>query len=178
MGGVNKNIVELAGRIASGFVTHPTNSHPRYLRELCRPGLEVGAHQAGRSVNDVELVVGTQWILGRTQDDLDERREHNRRLLAFLYSTPAYERTLDLFGWTDLAAQLRSLIRDQRWDDLSDVISDEMLDTLVPQATYEHLADVAMEWFGELAAGILVAPPPNSDNDDLLRGAIQELRSR
>ena len=178
MGGVNKNIVELAGRIASGFVTHPTNSHPRYLSELCRPGLEVGAHQVGRSVDDVELVVGTQWILGRTQDDLDERREHNRRLLAFLYSTPAYERTLDLFGWTDLATQLRSLIRDQRWDDLSDVISDEMLDTLVPQATYEHLADVAMEWFGELADGILVAPPPNSDNDDLLRRAIQELRSR
>jgi alkanesulfonate monooxygenase SsuD/methylene tetrahydromethanopterin reductase-like flavin-dependent oxidoreductase (luciferase family) len=132
----------------------------------------------GRSVDDVELVVGTQWILGRTQDDLEERREHNRRLLAFLYSTPAYERTLDLFGWTDLAAQLRSLIRDQRWDDLSQVISDEMLDTLVPQATYEHLADVAMEWFGELADGILVAPPPNSDNDDLLRRAIQELRSR
>lgn len=53
-----------------------------------------------------------------------------------------------------------------------------MLDTLVPQATYEHVADVAMEWFGELADGILVAPPPNSDNDDLLRRAIQELRSR
>ncbi|MEY3797735.1 MAG: hypothetical protein RLZZ170_1749, partial [Actinomycetota bacterium] len=178
MGGVNKKLVELAGQIADGFVTHPTNSHPRYLRELCRPGLSTGAQQASRSVDEVELVVGTQWILGRTQDDLDERREHNRRLLAFLYSTPAYERTLELFGWSELAPQLRSLIRDQRWNDLSTLITDEVLDTLVPQSTYDELPNVARSWFGDLVTGILVAAPPDDSNDHLLSKAIQELRSR
>jgi probable F420-dependent oxidoreductase len=178
MGGVNKKLVELAGQIADGFVTHPTNSHPRYLRELCRPGLSTGAQQASRSVDEVELVVGTQWILGRTQDDLDERREHNRRLLAFLYSTPAYERTLELFGWSELAPQLRSLIRDQRWNDLSTLITDEVLDTLVPQATYDELPNVARSWFGDLVTGILIAAPPDDSNDHLLSKAIQELRSR
>lgn len=177
MGGVNRNLVRMAGRIADGFVTHPTNSHPRYLRELCRPGLEEGATDAGRSIDDIEIVVGTQWILGVTQADLDERREHNRRLLAFLYSTPAYERTLDLFGWTDLAAQLRALIREGRWGDLSTLITDEVLDTLVPQATYAELPHVAQQWFGSLVSGILVAPPPETTNDDLLRHAVHELRS-
>jgi len=178
MGGVNKKLVELAGQIADGFVTHPTNSHPRYLRELCRPSLSTGAQQANRSVDEVELVVGTQWILGRTQDDLNERREHNRRLLAFLYSTPAYERTLELFGWSELAPQLRSLIRDQRWNDLSTLVTDEVLDTLVPQATFAQLPDVATQWFNGLANGILVAAPPDDANDQLLSEAIQELRSR
>jgi hypothetical protein len=116
--------------------------------------------------------VGTQWILGRTQDDLDERREHNRRLLAFLYSTPAYERTLELFGWSELAPQLRSLIRDQRWNDLSTLITDEVLDTLVPQATFAQLPDIAIEWFNGLANGILVAAPPDDANDQLLQRAI------
>lgn len=177
MGGVNKNLVRMAGRIADGFVTHPTNSHPRYLRELCRPGLAEGAAEVGRTIDQIEIVVGTQWILGVTQSDLDERREHNRRLLAFLYSTPAYERTLDLFGWTELAAQLRALIREGRWGDLSTLVTDDVLDTLVPQATYDQLPRVADEWFGSLASGILVAPPPETTNDELLRRAVHELRS-
>ena len=177
MGGVNKKLVELAGQIADGFVTHPTNSHPRYLRELCRPGLQMGADASGRNLSNIELVVGTQWILGKTQSDLDERREHNRRLLAFLYSTPAYERTLELFGWSELAQQLRALIREQRWNDLSNLVTDEVLDTLVPQATYDRLPQVAREWFGGLADGILIAPPPNPTHDAPLRAAVAAIKS-
>jgi probable F420-dependent oxidoreductase len=176
MGGVNRRLLETAGCIADGFVTHPTNSHPRYLREVCRPGLESGAASVGRSVDDIELVVGTQWILGATSDELDERREHNRRLLAFLYSTPAYERTLELFGWSDLAGRLRSLIRDSRWDDLARLVTDEVLDTLVPQATFADLPRVANEWFGGLVAGVLVAPPPGREHDEALAAAVAELR--
>ncbi len=176
MGGVNKKLVETAGAIADGFVTHPTNSHPRYLREVCRPGLSAGADRVGRSVDDVELVVGTQWILGATRADIDERREHNRRLLAFLYSTPAYERTLELFGWADLAGRLRALIREQRWEDLAGLVTDDVLDTLVPQATYDELPDVATEWFGGLVDGLLVAPPPSDEHDRLLASAVDRLR--
>ena len=176
MGGVNKKLVETAGAIADGFVTHPTNSHPRYLREVCRPGLAAGAARAGRDVAQVELVVGTQWILGVTRADIDERREHNRRLLAFLYSTPAYERTLELFGWSDLAGRLRALIREQRWSDLADLVTDDVLDTLVPQATYDELPDVAQDWFGDTADGILVAPPPNDEHDRQLAAAVARLR--
>lgn len=176
MGGVNKRLVRTAGEIADGFVTHPTNSHPRYLRELCRPGLNEGAAASARDPRDIELVVGTQWILGVTHADLDERREHNRRLLAFLYSTPAYERTLELFGWSELAGRLRALIREDRWSDLSTLVTDDVLDTLVPQATYDQLANVAREWFGDVADGILVAPPPDTTNDALLREALADLR--
>ena len=178
MGGVNKKLVETAGAIADGFVTHPTNSHPRYLREVCRPGLAAGAARADRSVDDIELVVGTQWILGATRADIDERREHNRRLLAFLYSTPAYERTLELFGWAELAGRLRALIREQRWGDLANLVTDDVLDTLVPQATYDELPDVALEWFGDTADGILVAPPPDDEHDRKLAAAVERLRSR
>lgn len=178
MGGVNSRLLELAGAVADGFVTHPTNSHPRYLTEICRPGLERGARSVGRSIDDVEIVTGTQWIIGRTAADLVERREHNRRLLAFLYSTPAYERTLELFGWDDLAPRLRSLIREARWNDLADLVTDEVIDTLVPQATYAELADVAVEWFGGSSDGVLVTPPPDRTDDLDLARAVAELKSR
>jgi len=177
MGGVNKKLVELAGRLADGFVTHPTNSHPRYLRDLCLPGLEAGASAVGRQRSDIEVVVGTQWVLGATAADLAERREHNRRLLAFLYSTPAYERTLELFGWAELAGRLRALIREQRWSDLSTLVTDEVLSTLIPQATYDRLPSVVDEWFGGLADGVLIAPPPEDTHDAVLRATILAVRT-
>lgn len=176
LGGVNRGIVALAGRVAAGFVTHPTNSHPRYLRELCLPELERGAAAAGRTLADIEVVAGTQWMLGNSLAELDERREHNRRLLAFLYSTPAYERTLDLFGWTELAGRLRALIREGRWDDLRGLVTDEVLDALVPQATYAELPAVAEEWFAGLAGGLLVAPPPDPTDDAAFADALTALK--
>ena len=45
LGGVNAGICELAGEVADGFVTHPTNSSPRYLETLCRPALTAGAQR-------------------------------------------------------------------------------------------------------------------------------------
>ena len=66
-------------------------------------------------------------------------RERQRRLLAFLYSTPAYAPTLELYGWAELGPRLRELIRHDRWDDLAGVLSDEVLDTLVPCGTFDEL---------------------------------------
>ena len=43
LGGVNAGMCQLAGELADGFVTHPTNSNPRYLRSICLPNLAVGA---------------------------------------------------------------------------------------------------------------------------------------
>ena len=178
MGGVNSSLLRAAGELAEGFVTHPTNSHPRYLAEVCRPGLESGAHSVRRALNDIEIVTGTQWILEGDVEALAGRREHNRQLLAFLYSTPAYERTLELFGWKDLAGVLRSIIRENKWDDLRNHISDEVLDTLVPQATYDELPQVARQWFSGLCDGLLIAPPPDQKYDALLAPAIAELQGR
>ena len=84
------------GAVAGGFVTHPTNSNPRYLLERCLPALAEGAAHAGRDLrrDGFELVVGTSVVTGSTRDAVLAERERQRRLLAFLYSTPAYAPTL------------------------------------------------------------------------------------
>ena len=40
LGGVQRKACALAGAVADGFVSHPTNSNPRYLRETCLPALD------------------------------------------------------------------------------------------------------------------------------------------
>lgn len=176
LGGVGPRSCRLAGRVADGFVTHPTNSNPRYLVEVCRTALAEGAAEAGRSLDDLELIAGTQVITGADAERLDAERERQRRLLAFLYSTPAYRRTLELYGWEHLAGALQDLIRHDRWEELGSLITDEVIDTLVPTARMEELPDLLLERFGNLCDGVLLSVPADPDLDAPLSRAISRLQ--
>lgn len=176
LGAVNARLTEVAGELCDGLVTHPTNSSPRFLREVTLPALEAGAARTGRSLDGFELVAGTQVITGRDAAELAVAREGSRRSLAFLYSTPAYWRTLELYGWPDLGHRLRELTREGRWDDLSEVVTDEVLDTLVPQATYEEVAAVLLERYGGLAQGVGFPLPDDPDRDDEVAAVVRRLQ--
>jgi probable F420-dependent oxidoreductase len=177
LGGVNAGICELAGELADGFVTHPTNSSPRYLQTLCRPAMAVGAARAGRLLDDLELVCGTQVITGSTPEQLEAERERQRRLFAFLYSTPAYRRTLELYGWQDLAGQLQAMIRAERWADLHRVVTDEILDTLIPTAPLDQLAPLLAQRFRALADAVLLSPSSDWADDEALTDVIAQLHA-
>ena len=70
LGGVQRRACALAGAVADGFVSHPTNSNPRYLRETCLPALAEGARAAGRDLDadGFETVIGTSVITGASPD--------------------------------------------------------------------------------------------------------------
>ncbi|MDI2131166.1 TIGR03617 family F420-dependent LLM class oxidoreductase [Yinghuangia seranimata] len=176
LGGVNRAMCELAGELADGFVTHPTNSDPRYLERICRPGLAAGAARAGRSADALELVAGTQLVVGATRADLDRERERQRRLFAFLYSTPAYRRTLELYGWADLQEKLAALIRDDQWDRLAALVTDDVLETLVPMGTYAELPGLVRDRWGGLAGSVTIPLPADPAHDPLVAEAVAELR--
>ncbi len=176
LGGVNAGVCELAGERAAGFVTHPTNSNRRYLEAICLPHLRAGAERAGRP--SPPLVVSPAVITGATSEDVAVERERQRRLLAFLYSTPAYRRTLELHGWEDLAGELQALVRADRWDDLPAVVTDEVLDVLLPTGTYDELAPVLVERFGDVADGLVLGPQPDAANDEAVAGLVAAIRAR
>lgn len=165
LGGVNEKACELAGEIADGFVTHPTNSHPRFIRERIAPALSHG--EMRRANTHVPIIGAIPIVTGRTSTDVATSRVHQRAVLAFLYSTPAYRRTLELFGWESLGSELQSLTRRGDWNSLDSLLTDEVLDELVPQATWAELPDVLGSWFGGVVDGLLIQPPadPRDDHD-------------
>ena len=173
LGGVQWRACALAGAVADGFVSHPTNSNPRYLRETCLPALAEGARSAGRDLgrDGFETVIGTPVITGSSAGAVRAERERQRRLLAFLYSTPAYAPTLELHGWDDLGPRLRELIRHDRWEELAGVLSDDVLDTLVPCGTFDELPHLLLERFAGLGQGLVMSPPAD-DRDDAAFGAV------
>jgi probable F420-dependent oxidoreductase len=180
LGGVQRRACALAGAVADGFVSHPTNSNPRYLRETCLPALAEGAAEAGRDLgaSGFEVVVGTGVITGASPAALAAERERQRRLLAFLYSTPAYAPTLELYGWPELGPRLRELIRRDRWEDLGAVLSDQVLDTLVPSGTFDELPGVLLGRFAGLGQGLLMNPPADPAHDDAFAGVVAAVQAR
>ncbi|HVT41613.1 MAG TPA: TIGR03617 family F420-dependent LLM class oxidoreductase [Acidimicrobiales bacterium] len=179
LGGVQRRACELAGALADGFVSHPTNSNPRYLEATCLPALAAGAARVGRDLgaDGFETVIGTAVITGPTGDAVLAERERQRRLLAFLYSTPAYAPTLELYGWDDLGPRLRDLIRHDRWGDLGQVLSDEVLDTLVPCGTFTELPSILIDRFAGLGQGIVMSPPPDTGDDSAFGRVVEAIRA-
>ncbi|MGW9206435.1 TIGR03617 family F420-dependent LLM class oxidoreductase [Embleya sp. NPDC055664] len=175
LGGVGRGMCALAGELADGLVTHPTNSNPRYLRTLARPAVAEGRARAS-APRRFELVAGTQLIAGPDRAALDAERERQRRLFAFLYSTPAYRGTLDLYGWGELQDRLGAMIRRDAWAETGRLVTDEVLDTLVPMATYEELPDLITARWAGLADAVTVPLPGDPAHDGRIRDVVRALR--
>jgi probable F420-dependent oxidoreductase len=165
LGGVNDNAIRLAGEVADWFVTHPTNSHPRFLRDRALPRLAEGINTANRTSNDVQVAIAIPYITGPDQSAVDQSRESQRAVLGFLYSTPAYRRTLELFGWDDLGAQLQLMTRSGDWSQLGALMTDEVLDALIPSGTWGELPSVINDWFGGLVDAVLIQPSDNYNDE-------------
>ena len=125
---------------------------------------------AGRSTTGAASTSAT----GATAADVAAQREVCRRSLAFYYSTPPYWPPLQLFGWEELGPKLREMTFENKWDAMGSLISDEMVDTLVPQASYDDLPDVLIEWYGTAPYSMSVPVP----DDPRLDGEVSKVIAR
>jgi len=175
LGGVNPGMTRLAGEIADGFMTHPTNTSPRYLREITRRDMVAGSGRAGRDPNGVDLIASTFVATGPTREIVRAERERLREYLGFLYSSPQYWRTLDLHGWQDVGPRLHQLSRAGNWAEMKHAIDDEILDRLVAAGTYDEIAPTLHEWYEGLAGGITLRMPEDPQHDDGLGRVIRTL---
>ena len=176
-GAVGPAMTRMLGRVADGMITHPTNTPPAYIREVCLPRLQGGLEQARRSPADFRLVLGSLIATGRDESAVAAAWERQRRLLGFLYSTPAYWPSLELFGWEDKGRQLLDLTRENRWQDLGSIVTDAMLTQFVPRGTYDEIAAVLRERYAGLADSITFPLPEDPTDDALAAAAIARLRS-
>ncbi len=127
--GVGPRMTAVAGEVADGFLVHPVNSR-RSLQELTLPALAEGATRAGRSLDGFEVVCVTIVVTGRTEEEMTASREAVRRQLAFYGTTPAYQAVFALHGHGDLRPELARLARDDRWDDMTGLIEDDLLEAI------------------------------------------------
>jgi hypothetical protein len=176
MGAVGPLMTRSVGEVADAMQTHPTNSEPRYLREVTRPKLAEGLERAGRDVH-IELIAGPLIATGATRDAIDQEIRGARESLVFTLSTPAYWPTLEYHGWREVGEKLRQYTREGRWQEMDELVSDEVASTLIASAHYDEIADVLLDQYKGVADRILFPVPADPANDDAARKVIEKLRA-
>lgn len=156
---VGPRMLRVAAQVADGLIAHPLSSR-RLLCERILPTIREVRVELGRT-DDFELSCPVLVVTGSSDAELARARESVRKQIAFYASTPAYRPALDLYGEGGTADRLRALSVQQRWDDMTDLVSDELLREFSVEAPAAALCDVLRERFtGVLDRVALYAPYP------------------
>ena len=144
--------------------------------EVVLPRLREGAARSGRDLESFKLVLGSLVATGPDAASVAQEREKWRRMLGFLYSTPAYWPSLELFGWQDRGEQLLAMTRENRWDRMREIIDDEMLDAFIPCGTYADIPAELERRFGGLSGYVTLMMPEDPALDTQLAAVVATLR--
>jgi probable F420-dependent oxidoreductase len=100
---VNETMARMAGKHADGVLGHPMTS-PDYVREVLRPAVELGAADAGRPAEAVEV---TTSVILQMSADRDLARREAALQIGFYATTRTYRPVLAVHGFEDRLEPLR-----------------------------------------------------------------------
>jgi probable F420-dependent oxidoreductase len=165
--GVNTGLARLAGEVADGFHVHPLNS-PHYLGEVLIPAIESGAAQRGRSRADIALSVSAFVVTS------PEERAFTQQQIAFYASTPSYRRVFASHGWEEIAEALSGHASRGKWEQMPELISEEILRTFAVVADPGEVSVALRERYEGLADRLnLYIPFRPGERDDFWRGVVR-----
>ena len=178
LGAVGPKMLALVGEVADGMHTHPTNTSTRYLREAILPNVAAGAEKRDPALGRPLICANELVAAGSDAATVAAERERFRSTLAFVFSTPAYWPSLDLFGWKDVGERLLALTREGRWKDMAAALPDHVLDEFLVSGRYEELPDALASRFGGLVDRITLTVPSDPKNDAACAKSIAAIRAR
>lgn len=177
LGAIGPKMSTVAGEVADKVVAHPTNSSPSYLRDAMAPKLEEGAKRSCREVSAIEVIANPMTATGPDEAAVQVERDAAREVLTFTYSTPAYWATLEHHGWGEVGRTLLEKARSGDWAGMNGLISDEMLDVLVPSATYDGIAQDLLTRYEGAADAISLRMPRDPGDDEAFSEVVAALQT-
>ena len=117
--------------------------HPREARAgvgASRRGLERGLARSGRTRRDIEIICPTLTVTADGEAEFERVKLAARKHLAFYGSTPAYRPTLECHGWEALHDELNRLSKQGRWDHMTGLVDDEVLETIAVVGPRDEIA--------------------------------------
>jgi len=182
LGAVGDKMIALAAEVGDGLMAHPTNTSPLYVQKKLQPNLQAGMMKAGKSPSDVKLMLATQIAVGLTDEVVAQQREKQRELIAFLYSTPAYWPSLELFGLQQgeegLGRQLQLLTRENKWKEMTKLIDDDLLDKVIVSGRYDQIAEKLKKHYQGISDWITFPVPEKADEAEATASVIWDLQDQ
>lgn len=135
---VGPAMTRVAGRVADGLLPHAFTT-PEYVRAVTIPNLAKGAEQAGRDVTEIEVAAGGMVALAGSEAYLEKELLALRERIAFYGSTRTYASVFETHGLEDLGAELHRLSIKNRWSEMADAISLDVVRLFVTAGTWDSL---------------------------------------
>jgi alkanesulfonate monooxygenase SsuD/methylene tetrahydromethanopterin reductase-like flavin-dependent oxidoreductase (luciferase family) len=111
-----------------------------YLKENIIPNIEIGARRAGKTRADLSLACAVFVVVGRDEQEIRANAALVKSQIAFYASTPSYASVMDIHGWGDIREELSKMASTGRWNEMGDVITNDMLNEFAVIAAPEELA--------------------------------------
>jgi probable F420-dependent oxidoreductase len=143
---VGERMTEVAGEVADGMLAHGFTTE-RYLREVTAPALERGLATSGRVRGDVEISYPGLVVTGTDEAGFEAAARAVKTQLAFYGSTPAYLPVLELHGWGDLHVELNRLSKRGAWEEMADLIDDDVLNAFAVVGELDDIAGLVLRRF-------------------------------
>lgn len=153
--GVNEYNIRLAGELCDGLAMHAFNT-PDYTDEVIAPTVAEGADREDRALEDVSLSASPFVVTGETDEEREQTRAEVKRRIAFYGSTRTYHDVLDHHGWRSVGEELHDLSKEQRWDEMTELITDEMVSAFAIEAPPDELLARAEDVYGGIADRVVL----------------------
>tara|TARA_B100000579_G_scaffold235225_1_gene192877 strand:- start:5056 stop:6129 length:1074 start_codon:yes stop_codon:yes gene_type:complete len=172
---INTNMCAVVGEVADGIRLHPVCS-PKYIEEVMIPAVAKGSARSGRNPHQVDWCMKPLVATAPDDASLAEVAESVRARVGFYLATPAYKAAFEVHGWEDKVDHAASLSREQRWDEIPELVDDDMFHTIATIGTYDEIASLLNARFGRLIDRIEFSIPVNNPDDEItMRTMINEL---
>ncbi len=132
LGAFNRGMLGVAGRVADGVLGHGLFTD-RYWHERVHPRLEESAKRVGR---DSAALRRWGWLITAVDDGDPARAAADaRRMIAFYLSVKTYDSLVELHGWQEPVAAIRSAFANGDTDGMAEADTVEMLDAIAIHVT-------------------------------------------
>jgi len=158
---VGPRMTEVAASVADGVIAHGFSTE-KYLREVTLPAVERGLAESGRDRASFDVSAPVFVVAGKDEQAFAASKAAVQGQIGFYASTPAYRGVLELHGWGDLQTEANRLTREDRWQEMGELITDEMLHTFaivtedlhaVPALLQERFGGLVDTWMCTVDAG-------------------------
>jgi alkanesulfonate monooxygenase SsuD/methylene tetrahydromethanopterin reductase-like flavin-dependent oxidoreductase (luciferase family) len=129
------------------------------MREVTLPALQRGRAKAGKTMDGFDFSYPAFIVTGDNPAATAKVMAATKKRIAFYGSTPAYKAVLDMHGWGDVHGVLNTLSKQGRWDEMGNLITDDMLDAFAIVAEPADLAKRLKDRYGDIANRVTVEFP-------------------
>jgi probable F420-dependent oxidoreductase len=139
VGALGPKLTRATAEHADGLLVMPFGSK-RFLHHNTMPAVREGLQASGRHADEFAIMPEIIVSAGETDTEREQANAGTRRLLAFYGSTPAYRPVLAAHGWEELQPELNAMSKQGRWQEMAELIDDEMMHTIAACGTPAEVA--------------------------------------